>query len=84
MNTVSTIPALVLIDRVGRRKLLMSGAVGTMISLIIVGGIVGGYGTSLVSHKAAGWAGNSIINSVYSFSFVTTSIFPLCSFVIIS
>jgi MFS family permease len=73
VNTVSTIPALLLIDRVGRRKLLMSGALGTMISLIIVGGIVGGYGSSLVSHKAAGWAGIAFIyiydvNFSYSFA----------------
>ena len=73
VNTVSTIPALLLIDKVGRRKLLMSGAMGTMISLIIVGGIVGGYGSSLVSHKAAGWAGIAFIyiydvNFSYSFA----------------
>lgn len=73
VNTISTIPALLLIDRIGRRKLLMSGAVGTMISLVIVGGVIGGYGSSLVSHKAAGWAGVAFIyiydvNFSYSFA----------------
>jgi len=73
VNTISTIPALLLIDKVGRRKLLMSGAIGTMISLIIVGGIVGGYGSSLMSHKAAGWAGVAFVyiydvNFSYSFA----------------
>jgi MFS family permease len=73
VNTISTIPALLLIDRIGRRKLLMSGAVGTMVSLVIVGGIIGGYGSSLVSNKTAGWAGIAFVyiydvNFSYSFA----------------
>lgn len=73
MNTLSTIPALILIDRIGRRKLLMFGAIGTMVSLVIVGGIIGGYGSSLISNKAAGWAGIAFIyvydiNFSYSFA----------------
>ncbi|GME42919.1 D-xylose-proton symporter protein [Neofusicoccum parvum] len=73
VNTLSTLPALFLIDKVGRRPLLMCGALGTFVSLIIVGGIVGGYGSSLVSHKAAGWTGIAFIyiydiNFSYSFA----------------
>lgn len=73
VNTLSTIPAILLIDRIGRRKLLMSGAIGTMSSLVIVGGIIGSYGASLSSHKAAGWAGIAFIyiydiNFSYSFA----------------
>lgn len=50
----------------------MSGAVGTCISLAIVGGIIGGYGSDLVNHKSAGWAGIAFIyiydiNFSYSF-----------------
>lgn len=44
-----------------------------MISLVIVGGIIGGYGSRLVSNKAAGWAGIAFvyiydINFSYSFA----------------
>lgn len=73
VNTLSTLPALFLIDKVGRCPLLMCGALGTFISLVIVGGIIGGYGSSLESHKAAGWTGIAFIyiydiNFSYSFA----------------
>lgn len=73
VNTLSTLPALFLIDKVGRRPLLMCGAVGTFISLVIVGAIVGAYGTSLPNHKAAAWTGIAFIyiydvNFSYSFA----------------
>lgn len=51
----------------------MSGAVGTFISLVIVGGIIGAYGSSLATHKSAGWTGIAFIyiydiNFSYSFA----------------
>jgi MFS family permease len=61
VNCLSTLPALVFIDRVGRRPLLMCGAAGTFISLVIVGSIVGAYGDSLSENKAAGWVGIAFI-----------------------
>lgn len=73
VNTLSTLPALFLIDKVGRRPLLMCGALGTFVSLVIVGGIIGGFGSSLVSRQSAGWAGVAFIyiydiNFSYSFA----------------
>ncbi|KAJ6103869.1 hypothetical protein N7486_004091 [Penicillium sp. IBT 16267x] len=73
VNCLSTLPALFFIDKVGRRVLLMAGATGTCISLAIVGGILGGYGSSLPDHKSAGWVGIAFIyiydiNFSYSFA----------------
>ncbi|GLI76837.1 hypothetical protein PoHVEF18_005115 [Penicillium ochrochloron] len=73
VNCLSTLPALFFIDKIGRRVLLMAGATGTCISLVIVGGILGGYGSSLMDHKSAGWAGIAFIyiydiNFSYSFA----------------
>lgn len=68
VNCLSTLPALFLIDRVGRRPLLMAGALGTCASLVVVAGMVGG------STSAAGkWAGIAFVyvydvNFSYSFA----------------
>lgn len=61
VNTLSTLPALFLIDRVGRKPLLLCGAAGTFISLVIVGGVIGGYGDTLKDHPAAGWTGIAFV-----------------------
>ncbi|KAL4804620.1 general substrate transporter [Aspergillus unguis] len=86
INCLSTLPALFFIDKVGRRVLLMAGATGTCISLVIVGGIVAAYGAALVDNKSAGWAAIAFVyiydvNFSYSFApigwVLPSEIFPL-------
>ena len=50
----------------------MAGAVGTCISLVIVGAIIGAYGDGLANARTAGWAAVAFIyiydvNFSYSF-----------------
>lgn len=73
VNTLSTLPAVLFIDRVGRRPLLISGAFGTFASMVIIGSIVGAYGSSLPNHKVAGWVAIAFVyiydvNFSYSFA----------------
>lgn len=68
VNTLSTLPALFLIDRVGRRPLLLCGATGCAICLLIVGGIVGAFAGKMDSNKAAGYAGMVFIY-IYDINF---------------
>lgn len=54
----------------------MCGATGTCISLVIVGAIIGNYGSALVDHAGAGWAGIAFIyiyDINFSYSFGTLS-----------
>lgn len=68
VNCLSTIPAIFAIDRFGRKTLLMAGAAGTFVSLVIVGAIVGKYGDTLSKHKTAGRAAIAFI-FIYDFNF---------------
>lgn len=71
----------------------MSGAVGTGISLVIVGAIIGAYKSDLINHKSAGWAGIAFIyiydiNFSYSFggfplSLLSSSFFSVSFFLTI-
>lgn len=54
VNTVFTLPAVFLLDRVGRRPLLMAGAVGCFLSLIVVGSCIAGTGGDFQSNPMAG------------------------------
>ena len=61
VNSVCTVPAILYMDRFGRTKLLMAGAVGMCISHIIVAGILGKYEGNFAEHRSAGWAGVAFI-----------------------
>jgi MFS family permease len=52
---LATIPAVLYIDQLGRKPVLISGAIGMGICHLVVAGLDGKYNSSWPSHKAAGW-----------------------------
>ncbi|KAJ5903300.1 hypothetical protein N7504_005683 [Penicillium tannophilum] len=52
---LATIPAVLYIDQLGRKPVLIAGAIGMGVSHFIVAGLDGQYNTSWADHKAAGW-----------------------------
>jgi len=56
INFFSTIPALMFLDRWGRRNVLMVGAIGMATSQLIVGTLFAVYKDNWDSHRSAGWA----------------------------
>jgi len=63
IDFIFTFPAIFFVDKFGRRKFLMAGALGMMISHVVVAGILGHYGSdfTLPGGKAAGWVGIALI-----------------------
>jgi hypothetical protein len=50
---LATIPAVILLDSMGRRPLLISGAAGCFTCLLVVGVLVTVYGTDWPAHELA-------------------------------
>ncbi|OQE47019.1 hypothetical protein PENCOP_c001G00676 [Penicillium coprophilum] len=83
---VFTIPAVLWVDKIGRKKILIAGAIGMATCHFIVAGIIGAYQGSFEEHQAAGWVAIVfvwifIINFAYSWGpvawIVTSEVFPL-------
>ncbi|OJJ50640.1 hypothetical protein ASPZODRAFT_55775 [Penicilliopsis zonata CBS 506.65] len=83
---VFTIPAVLWVDRVGRKKLLIAGAIGMATCHFIVAGIIGAFHTDWPAHRSGGWAAVVfvwiyVINFAYSWGpvawIVTSEVFPL-------
>lgn len=81
-----TIPAVLWVDQIGRKKILIAGAAGMATCHFIVAGIIGSYQGEFGSHRAAGWTGIVfvwifVINFAYSWGpvawIVTSEVFPL-------
>ncbi|CAF1103722.1 unnamed protein product [Didymodactylos carnosus] len=57
VNILATIPAILWVDKLGRRLLLISGAFVTAVSMLVVGGVMGAHGHKIVdSYGAVGIA----------------------------
>lgn len=68
---VFTIPAVLWVDNLGRRTILITGGVGMAVCHFIVAGIIGSYSGNFESNPSAGWAAVAfvwifIINFAYS------------------
>ncbi|KAI6166041.1 general substrate transporter [Pisolithus thermaeus] len=86
LNTLGTFPAIVLLDSVGRRPLLMSGALGCCTALLIVGSLVAAFGNDWPGHPSAGRAAIAFVyfygvNFAYSWApigwVLPSEVFPL-------
>lgn len=83
---VATVPAIFLMDKIGRRPLLIVGGLGMAICLAIVGGITGGFKNHLDEHAAGAWTSAAFVwiyIACFGFSWgpvswtVISEIFPL-------
>lgn len=52
---LATIPAVLYVDKFGRKTILITGGIGMACCHFIVAGINGAYYTSWENHRAAGW-----------------------------
>ncbi|KAJ5649742.1 uncharacterized protein N7484_003465 [Penicillium longicatenatum] len=83
---LATIPAVLLVDKVGRKKILITGAIGMAVCHFIVAGIIATYTGRWDENRAAGWAAVVfvwiyVINFAYSWGpcawIVVSEVFPL-------
>ncbi len=58
---LATIPAVMYVDRVGRKPILIAGAIGMAVCHIIVAGIFATYVDSFPTHQGAAWAAVAMI-----------------------
>ncbi|KAJ5936279.1 hypothetical protein N7454_005577 [Penicillium verhagenii] len=58
---ISTVPGMLVIDKLGRKPMLLGGSIVMFCSMVIVGVIVSQYQHDWPSHKAAGWTAVALI-----------------------
>ncbi|KAG7666149.1 uncharacterized protein J8A68_000307 [[Candida] subhashii] len=83
---VATIPAVLWVDQLGRKPVLISGAIIMGSCHFIVAGVLGGYGGDFTGHAGAGWAAVVFVwlfAVAYGYSWgpcgwvITAEVFPL-------
>ncbi|KAI6167614.1 general substrate transporter [Pisolithus thermaeus] len=74
INVLSTLPAIMLLDSVGRRPLLMFGALGCCISLLIVGSLVAAFGSNWLAHASAGHVAAVLASEIFPLHLRSTGI----------
>lgn len=83
---VATVPAIILMDKIGRRPLLIVGGLGMAACLAVVAGITGGFKDHLAEHEAGAWTSAAFVwiyIACFGFSWgpvswtVISEIFPL-------
>lgn len=68
MGVLSTFPALVIMDRVGRRPLIIVGGLGMSFCLIIVAALTATFQNSWSTHAGAAWT-SAVFIWIYCFNF---------------
>ncbi|KAI0426454.1 general substrate transporter [Xylaria sp. FL1042] len=58
---IANVPALVFLDKIGRRKVAVGGALAMAVPHIIIAGLIGKFGDDWASHVAAGWFAVALI-----------------------
>ncbi|KAF9406336.1 hypothetical protein BGZ94_003151 [Podila epigama] len=82
LNVLMTIPAILFIDRWGRRPILLAGSIMMALWLFLIGGLMGKYGsaTSFDGNKTTNWAIQD--NDAASKAVIACSYLFVCSFAI--
>ncbi|GAB7358038.1 hypothetical protein MBLNU230_g0202t1 [Neophaeotheca triangularis] len=86
LQFVFTIPAVLWVDKFGRKTIMIASGTGMAVCHFIVAGIIGAYDNEWESHRAAGWVAVAfiwifIINFAYGWGpvawIVVSEVFPL-------
>jgi hypothetical protein len=75
---LSTLPAVILLDSVGRRPLLISGAAGCLICLLVVGALVTMYGKDWPAHEVAAHTAIGKWTAIALYKCMLSTFQPLC------
>jgi len=61
LQVIFTLPAVLFLDKLGRKTFLITGAIGMCVCHVIVASLVGSFEDSWSTHRSAGWASVAFI-----------------------